>query len=246
MLSIEFDGVLLGVAVRGDGPHQELVRALEPWRAHRVANHNYSVWFSDDRRSFHRLQWGGCTVVRTRDGERFGRALALHLGGHGTPSAGLLRSDGLVAIHDGRATILPGFLRQSVDRFERLLREGGVILHDAPWVDLDPFSGEIVIEPPRLPPARFDDIVERLPRILRPDPVVDPGRYPLAAWYFPTTVQEERTMSRADAVATVMTRLRWPLDDAGQLPALGAVFERTPFGRIPAPTPRELLNEVRG
>ena len=96
-MSIEFDDVVVGVAVRGDGPRDEFFRALEPWRSDHVANHNYSVWFSNDRRSFHRLQWGGCNVVRTRDPDRFGRALTLHLGGHGAPTKRLLRTDGIAA-----------------------------------------------------------------------------------------------------------------------------------------------------
>lgn len=244
MLSLELDGALIGVAVRGEGPREEFARALAPWRTDRVANHNYSVWFSNDRRRFHRLQWGGCVVVRTRDPERFGRGLALHLGGHGVPSRGLVRTDGVVAIHDGRATVIPSSIRQSMHRFERPLREGGVVLHDAPWVDVNPYTGEVFVDPPRLAPARFDAIVKELPRPPRPDPVVDPGAYPLAAWYFPS-LRAERLMSKAEAVATVLTRARWPLSADDQLPALGALFEQTPFGRMPLRTAGELLDQVR-
>lgn len=242
-MSIEFDHVAVGIAVRGDGPRDEFVRALEPWHSDRVANHNYSVWFSNDRRSFHRLQWGGCTVVRTRDPERFRRAIALHLGGHGAPASRLLRADGILAVHDGRATVLPDSMRQSLPKFERPLREGGVLLHDAPWVDIDPNTGEVLVEPPRLPPARFDDLVDGLPQPARLEPVVDPGRYPLAAWYFPAWAEEP--MSKPDAVVMVLNGLRWPVSDEDQLRALAAVFEHTLFGPLPWRTPRELLDQVR-
>ena len=245
MLSIELDSALVGVAVRGDGPHDQFVRALEPWRTDRKANHNYSVWFSADRRAFHRLEWGGCTVVRTGDPERFARALALHLGGHGTPADGLLRAEGIAAIHDGCATVLPATVRLSIARFERALRDGGVVLHDSPWVDVDPYTGEVVLEPPRLPPARFGELVKGLPGARRLEPVAEPGRYPVVAWHFPWTVREQQPLSRADAVATVLDRLRWPLTDGNQLAALGTVFEHTPFGRMPLRTARALLNEIR-
>ena len=243
MLSIEFDHVVVGVAMRGEGPRDHLFRALEPWHSDRVANHNYSIWCSKDRRSFHRIEWGGCTVVRTRDPARFGRALALHLGGHGAPTGRLLRTDGVLAVHDGRATMLPPSMRQSLPRFERPLREGGVIFHDAPWVDIDPYTGEVLLEPPRMPPARFDDIVDGLRPPAQPEPVADPGRHPLAAWYFPPWAHGP--MSKADAVEAVLNGLSWPLVDAAQLSALGAVFERTPYGRLPLGTPRDLLDQVR-
>ncbi len=243
-MSIEVEGVVIGVAVRGDSPGDELARALESVRSDRDANHNYSVWFSGDRRVFHRLQWGGCTVVRTRDPSRFGRALALHLSGHGAPSPGLVRTEGVVAAHDGRATVLPGSLRQSIPTFERPLRQAGVILHDAPWVDLDPHAGEVVLEPPRLAAVRLDEVVARLPPAARPDPVAEPGRYPLAGWYFTSTGLDDQHMSTADAVATVLSRLRSPLTHESQPAAVAAMFERVPFGRMWFPTPRELLDQM--
>ena len=230
--------------MRGEGPRDQFCRALAPWRTDRLADHNYSVWFSEDSRRFHRLQWGGCTVVRTRDRERFGRALALHIGGHGAPSSGLLRTDGVVAVHDGQAMVLPSALRRNIDRFERPLRGGGVMLHDGPWVDFDPYRSEVVLEPPGLPAASFDDIVSRLPPPPRPDPVPGPGRYPLAAWYFSSSIRAQRPISKADAVATVLRAMVSPLSDDGQLRALGATFERTRFARLPLVTPRELLDQI--
>ncbi len=236
---------MIGVAVRGDGPGQELARALDAARTDRDANHNYTVWFSGDRRVFQRLQWGGCTVVRTRDPNRFGRALALHLSGHGAPSRGLVRTEGVVAVHDGRATVLPASLRQSVPTFEGPLRRAGVVLHDAPWVDVDPHTGEVVLEPPRLAAARFDEVVARLPPAPGPDPIAEPGRYPLAGWYFPSLALGEQHMSTADAVATVLARLRSPLTHEDQPAAVAAIFERTSFGRMLFRTPRQLLEQMR-
>ncbi|MGH3371756.1 MAG: hypothetical protein ACRDPR_17320, partial [Nocardioidaceae bacterium] len=148
-------------------------------------------------------------------------------------------------VHDGRAIVLPGSLRQGIPTFERPLRQAGVILDDAPWVDVDPHAGEVVLEPPRLAAARFDEVVSRLPPAPRPDPPAEPGRYPLAGWYFASMVLGERHMSTADAVATVLGRLRSPLTHEDQPAAVAAMFERTPFGRIQARTPGELLDQMR-
>jgi hypothetical protein len=235
---------VIGVAVRGDGPLDEFRRVLEPLRSDREANHNYSVWFADDPQVFQRLQWGGCNVVRTRDPNRFARALAFHLSGHGAPPAGLVRTDGVAALHDGRVTVLPGSIRQSIPAYERPLREAGVILHDAPWVDADLASGEVVLQPPRLPADRFDRVVDRLPPADHPDPTAEPGRYPVAAWYFASHDPGKPPMSVADAVGTVLSRLGSPLTQDDQPGALAALFERTPFGYIRLRTPRHLLDQI--
>jgi hypothetical protein len=235
---------VIGIAVRGDGPCDELVRALEPLRSDAKAEHNYSVWFSDDPQVFQRLQWGGCNVVRTRDPNRFARALALHLSGHGAPTPGLVRADGIAAVHDGGVTILPAALRQSMATYERPLRDAGVILHDAPWVDVDPAASDVVLEAPKLPAARFDDVVKHLPASHRPDPAAEPGRYRLAGWYFATVDPGGDPMSQADAVGTVLSRLGWPLTQDDQPEALTAVFERTPFDYIRLGKARDLLDKI--
>jgi hypothetical protein len=237
--------VVIGLVVRGDGPGDFFRRALEPLRTDSEANHNYSVWFSADPRVFQRLQWGGCTVVRTRDPDRFLRALALHLSGHGIPPMGLLRTDGVVAVHDARATVLPASLRRDIPVYERSLRQAGIILHDSPWVDVDPDSGEVVLEPPRLAASGFDEVVRRLPPARRPEPTVEYGRYPLAGWYTALVAESEEPMSTAEAVAKVLSGLRSPLTDRNQPMAVARMFERTAFGRLWFRTPRQLLDQIR-
>lgn len=236
---------MIGLAIRGQGPLEALAQALEPLRSVHEANHNYSVWLSDDRRVFHRLQWGGCTVVRTRDPQRLGRALAAHLSGHGAPPHGLARADGVLALREGRATILPSSLRQSIATYERPLRATGMILSDVPWVDVDPHTGHVVLPPPALSPDRFDTVVERLLPPRRADPVVEPGRYPLAGWYFDSIGFDAGPMSAIDAVVTVLSGLRSPLKDENQPAALAAMLTRTPFGLVPiGSTPRQLLEAL--
>lgn len=229
--------------MRGDGAAEAFARALEPLRSTQAANHNYTVWFSNDRRVFQRLQWGGCTAVRTRDPDRFGRALALHLSGHGAPSTRLARADGVVAVRDGHATVLPDTLRQRLATYERSLRQAGLILTDAPWVDVDFKTAEIVLEPPRLPPAGFSEAIQQLPSARLPEPVVEPGRYPLKAWYFPFMGSPDAP-STADAVTMVLSGLRWPLTDAHQPLAAAAMFQRVPFGWPVFTSPRELLDHL--
>ena len=244
-MSVEVEGVAIGIAVRGNGPMEEFARALEPLRTDREANHNYSVWFAGDHRVFHRLQWGGCTVVRSRDPNRFARALALHLSGHGTPPSGLVRSDGVVAVHGDNATVLPASLRQRIPVFDRRLRETGVILHDAPWVDFDPRSAEVVVESPGRSVSYFDDVLAKLPPVGRPEATAEPGRYRLAGWHFDRIALREEPMSAADAVANVLAGLRSPLTHQDQLAAVAAMFDRTPFDDLPLRTPRELLDQIR-
>jgi hypothetical protein len=237
--------VVIGLAVRGDGPVDEFHRAIEPVRTDRQAEHNYSVWFSSDSKTFHRLQWGGCTVVRTRDPERFGRALAFHLSEHGAPRAGLVRTDGLVALYDGRAFVLPSTLRQQMPAYESPLRAAGVILHDAPWVDFDPGTGEVVLEPASFAASHFDEVAQLLPRPRRSDPVTPFGRYQAAAWYFIAIPGAEGPMSRSEAVAAVLSGLRSPLTDEGEAAAMATLFERVPFGRLALETPKELVERIR-
>lgn len=184
-------------------------------------------------------------MVRTRDPQRFGRALALHLSGHGAPSDGLLRTGGIVAVRDDRATVLPISLRQQIPAYERPLRDAGVILHDAPWVDLDPYTCEIVVGPPALAAMDFNEVTHRLPPPPRPDPVVEAGRYPVTCWYFTEAGSGEQHMAESEAVATLLSMLRSRLVDEEQLSAVAAMYERTPFGRLPLRTPGELIEQLR-
>ena len=234
----------MGVAVRGDVEAGDIFRrTLETFRTDEQADHNYSVFFSSDRRAFHRLQWGGCTVVRTRDPKRFGQALALHLSGHGSPPAGLLRSDGVVAIRHARATVLPETVRQEIPRYERPLREAEVLLHDAPWVDFDPVTRDIALEESPLAPSFFDTVVNRLPPGPRPEPTLAPGRYPLAAWYF-ALGRPTQPMAEIDAVAALLSQLHEPIADRRQLRAAATMFEQMPFGRRWFASPSELLGQI--
>lgn len=236
------DGFLIGIAVRGDGPTREFVRALETMRTSHEANHNYSIWLSHDPKMFQRLQWGGCTAVRTRDPNRFGRALALHLSGHGAPPKGLVRVDGLVVVHDRQATVLPPSLRGQIPTYDRPLRQAGVILHDAPWVDVDPHTGEVVLEPPALALSAFQEVADRLPRATRPDPVSEPGRYQVTNWFL--AAPGSTPISVADAVTAVLGSLSWPVTSDNDLAAVTALFDQTPFDRMAFRTPRELLERI--
>ena len=184
-------------------------------------------------------------MVRTRDPDRFGRALALHLSGHGAPASGVLRTDGVVAVHEGRATVLPASLRREIPVYERPLRNAGIVLHDAPWVDFDPERGEVVLEPPRLAASGFEEAVRQLPPARRPEPTVEYGRYPLAGWYTTSVADSEPPMSTAGIVATVLNGLRSPLTDENQPQAVAKMFQRTDFGRLRFRTPRQLLDHIQ-
>jgi hypothetical protein len=118
-----------------------------------------------------------------------------------------------------------------------------VILVDAPWVDVDARTAEAVLEPPRLAASHFDEVVKCLPPAARPEPTAEPGRYPIAAWYFDSGTRVSAAMPVIDAVANVLTGLRWPLTDVDEAAALAAMFERTPFGHKLFGSPRELVSQ---
>lgn len=236
---------MIGIALRGAGPVEELVRALQPLRTTGDANHNYSVWLSDSLRVFQRLQWGGCNVVRTRDPNRFGRALAFHLAGHGAPPPGVIRTDGVVVIHGSTATVLPGSFRQRIAAFERPLRQAGILFSDAPWVDVDPQVAEVVLPQPPPLATEFRAAMDRLPPARRQDPLPEPGRYPVAGWFFAPLGLDQKPMSVVDAVAAVLSSLHRPLAQAVDPMALAAMFARTTIDRPLFATPQELLSRIR-
>jgi hypothetical protein len=157
----------------------------------------------------------------------------------------LLRADGVVAVHGGRATVLPPSFRRQIPKYERPLREADVVLHDAPWVDFDPVAGEVVVEPPWPAGIDLDALATELPPTRRPDPVPGAGRYELASWYFVSMAGLEAPMSTADALTTVLSGLGTPLTEAGQAAAVANMFERTTFGRLWFRTPSQLISQIR-
>ena len=125
------------------------------------------------------------------------------------------------------------------------MRNAGMILADVPWVDVDPHTAEVVLEPARLAASHFDGVIERLPSTARPEPTVAPGRYPIAVWYFDSINLAADDMPLIDAVATVLEGLRWPLTDVNAATALVRTFEHTPFARRFFGSPRELIDQLR-
>lgn len=140
--------------------------------------------------------------------------------------------------------MLPASFRQAIPTFERPLRQAGVALVDAPWVDLDPSNDVVALEPPRLAASHFAAMVDELPTTARPDRPAEPGRYRIAYWYLGSLVPTDHSVSVADAVATVLAGLRNPLLTDDGPSALAAMFERIPFGRWMFQTPRELLEHL--
>jgi hypothetical protein len=140
--------------------------------------------------------------------------------------------------------LLPTSLRQAIPTFDSSLRNAGVILVDVPWVDVDPHTAEVVLEPRPLGVGHFDEVVRRLPPRARPEPTPEPGRYPIAAWYFHTGTGRDIRTPVIDAVAIVLEGLRWGSIDVNGAEALVALFERTPFDSARFASPRELIDQL--
>lgn len=225
---IDVDGTLIGVRT---SPVLDAAvrRALEPLLRPDVVDGpvNYSLHAADDERSFHMLYWGGCGVVRTRDPARLAAAFAAHLGGH-APAAGLLRLHGAAVLRpDGSIAVHPP--RTNLGLLDRRLLEAGCAFVDSPYVDVDPTTLEVVVNPPSLSPS----IVDALRNAMRPlhrgpvEKFAAPGRRPLAILVIPGPLE-----AGPSAVVHRLLNLV-PLDArAAALPVLGDLTRRVPVGEL--------------
>ncbi|HEV2068516.1 MAG TPA: hypothetical protein VGR26_01835 [Acidimicrobiales bacterium] len=203
---------------------------------------NYSVREAEVDGKFHLLYRGGVVVVRTLDRARLVRGLLTHLFGHGAPPAGLLRVDAVALVRDDAAVLAPTLLRRDLARIERRLAQRGFAVLDAPFAHVDPEQAELVVPP--LPPSVDLVPLDALgPRETSPrrEAVVEPGRYPLASWAFPTT-EETGPLTRAGAVQLALTSSIAPL--AAEPPAvlyrLGQLFGKVPVDRVPLDPPEDV------
>lgn len=157
---------------------------------------NFSVQLAghdgDDASGFHFLYRGFTPVVRTLDLRRLVDAVFGHLDSLQLPGpAGYLRLNVLALVRDGSAVLCPPDLRQALAALERRLNAAGFSVVDRPFATVDPATGELVVEEPRLSIDRQAlDGLDRLQpaaggrRKRRPEVVVTPGRYPVGAWAF--------------------------------------------------------------
>jgi hypothetical protein len=207
--TFDVDGLYLGVRSTTTSVDDVLRAALA---AHLVpdveAPPNYSVQLGEPSASgpatgFHFLYRSSASVVRTRDARRVVRGLFTHLSSHRVdPGPGLLRVHGVTLVAGGTALLAPPVLRQWPELLERRLNGQGVRFADTPWALVDPTRAEVVVPDPSL---EVDwSALDRLDTLTggraRPDPPVEPGRYPLVGWAFWVGADVTGRLSRAQAV----------------------------------------------
>ena len=222
--TFDVDGLYLGVRSTMTAV-DEVVRAA--LAAHLVtdveAPPNYSVQLGEQSTSgaatgFHFLYRSSASVVRTRDPRRVVRGLVTHLSSHRVdPGPGLLRVHGVTLVAGGTAVLAPAILRQWPELIERRLNGQGLRFADTPWALVDPARAEVVVPEPGLEvdwPAL--DRLDALTGVsARPDPPVEPGRYPLVGWAFWVGSDVTGRLSRAQAVMHALQLTIGAIDDDG-------------------------------
>jgi hypothetical protein len=221
---IDVDGLLIGVrtTLELDGPLRD---ALEPLLRPDIVDGpvNYSLNAATDDRSFHVLYWGGCIAVRTRDPARLAAGLAAHLGGHAEPPA-LVRLHASGAVRpDGSVALLPSLTNPGP--LDRRLRAAGCALIDAPYVDIDPATLEVVGHAPSLAPGVVSALAAALAPLPSgdPEPLTSPARRRLAVLALPRPLD-----AGPGAVVHRLLQLVPVADRANALPALAELARRIP------------------
>lgn len=171
----------------------------------------FGVRPADATTPFHWLYWGKCAVTRTRDAERLVSSLEQHLSMPGSAAGdrvSLRMSAGVDMA--GNAVLLPP-LGAEAARFDRRLRDAGVVLVDGPFAVLDLSSRELVVEAPsvRLEPDVRSELVAEL-GTSKQERTVQPGRYRLDRLLF-----DQEPITGPQAVAAVLAALVDPVDGAG-------------------------------
>jgi hypothetical protein len=176
----------------------------------------------------HRLIWGGCPAVSTRDPSRLAASFIAHLGCN-RPPEGLLRTFlTTILLEDGSVALLPP-MRGLVPFFEARLRAGGAIVSDWPWADveLDAAAGPVlVVSDPELPVEVSRSIVDVLGALpaWRSEQRIPAGRYPISK----LAVMDDWRMS--DALYALFTQL--PKRSATGLRILSQLLATAPTVRI--------------
>ena len=174
--------------------------------------------------------------MRTRDLHALVRAVDRHVGGHRPPGEGIVRFAGLAAIGPAGAIVVSGRARQGLARYQGRLRALGFEMLDAPWVDVDRATAEVVVRDPGL--LDVDAVVAALdgrPHV--PGRAVTAGRHPVIGWV-QSTVDAPGLVERATATALLngeLERTMWPpapvealVELAGAAPVLATAANHPP------------------
>jgi hypothetical protein len=226
--------LLIGVRCTDATVAGVLRRALAAHLVDDVEFHpNYSVVVGQvdgARRELHRLHRSSATLARARSTRRLAAALVSHL----DSAAGPVRRDlpevwAAMAVHDGRALLLPSrYVGELVDGRARL-QAAGVEVVDRIRVVVDPATGEAVIDPVSLTVDR--KALDELPADERDGRSVGPGRYALVGWW--TADPIERPTAAVVTLASITRNVR-QLDGQRLLADLATLAHRVPMAVVPA------------
>jgi hypothetical protein len=191
---------------------------------------HFSAYLPGDLGEVNRLYHGFCPMTRSVDPARVLRSLVGHAAMALPAIDGAVSLFARAAIIDGeRAVILPHLLDPAIQTYDARLRQRGIVLTDAPVLDLDLERCEVVLRDHLGLGSALDDLVGDLPRRRREPPPAD-GRYPISQWWFVHYLGEPGPASRAQAAR----RAAQVIDPGHDLD--GAFFQRLAlfFGKVDA------------
>ena len=148
----------------------------------------------------------GRQLVRSRSVARALAALLNYVSADTTPpDDDLVPLNATAALADGTALLLPPGLVNWNKQIQTTLARRGIVLVDAPYVTIELDSAELVVPTPSVPhdPEVLAE-VDRGSRLGPELPYVQPGRYPIAAWYLNRSPDEIGPLSPALGVASAL------------------------------------------
>ncbi len=254
-----FDDVHVGIRYNNDSTAALLEKLFVGARIDDpAAPDNYSVALTDpdtESRELELLVQGTQQLVRSRSKRRVLVGLLRHLSNElSEPDPSLLRVVATPAVDDsGRGLLLPGGLTPWLGKLQPRLARLGIRLADVPLASVDTATAELVVAETSI--AHDPTVLEHLDDGLvlgRTElAMVEPGRYPLAAWYLPTWEDESspadgsgRGLRPALAVASTV-HLCADDDVAATVATLAPFVERVPVVPIHFTSAAELADSLR-
>lgn len=175
---------------------------------------NYSVILANGDgvgRGLNLLYRSWTTIIRSRYPSRVLRGLVRHLGQFDPSDPEYLRARVVALVRDRQAILVPDRVFTWTDILTPRLHRQGWQFVDAPFVDIDPKTAELVVTETEVAHLAAE-IPEEVPTRSEPAPV-PPGRYPLLGWAFMASDQSARgLMTLGAATARAMAALSDPGD----------------------------------
>lgn len=163
----------------------------------------------------HHLHEGGRAVLATRDVRRLVHGLAQHLNGQLPRDTSRLVVEAVPVDTPRGVLLVPQEILNMTRPSHRLLTGGGYRLADVPRVVLEPGCPHVVVPDPYTAAdlTSFDLIPPGVPVH---EPVLEPGRYPLAGWLLRVGPDRVGPLPAFEAAALIAHLLPPPYPDGAQ------------------------------